>query len=622
MGAGNHPRTRKGRERGPRHGGKGHHGKRHDPHPGRAYHDGGNSAAPPPPNSPRLPGEHPPTHTAEASIRRRTDHPSAHPSATGNHTGNGGHTYTGRTGHTHRGSRRERRRMAHHHALTTRRRPRPPQGRPHRHRKRTKARPQRPGLGTETPRGHGTKAQAPREGNPTDRHAIDLPHPTARAACPSPHSTDPARHPHLIAPPSHQPATLRPALRTTTQARLTSTDPPRHNARPRHTAPQRATVQRATARRDATRHRAAQHDTTDPNLKDKPKPATAHPGRRRISTPHTSTAGHTRGHSAPGNNGGGPPRRLKPELQRGKDTNNPRPLTQSHKPPPGAAAQPAEPGPNPARRGAEPTVYIAHPTHGAGTRHNRTQLTTAAWKTTVNAGQCVRQPREGRGRNRQAPLPGKKKQQRGEGGGRENSPQPPNRPPTPPEAAKPPPPQKAPKTGPPKRHRGTTQRKPATPSQEQRATGKRDTETSRHTPRKKKSASSPARKKWDGGTGTTRPGTGTAGKKKKKAQKSHPDNPAKKGWAQPRPGPSTHAHTACRNQKRRGASGAPTQPHTSHKQAKTEPQPRTPQTAETRGTTPQIVRKHTHPRPRSGLAGLTKPTPNRQPDPNTNAAQQ
>ena len=31
---------------------------------------------------------------------------------------------------------------------------------------------------------------------------------------------------------------------------------------------------------------------------------------------------------------------------------------------------------------------------------------------------------------------------------------------------------------------------------------------------------------------------------KKKAQKTHPDNPAKKGWAQPRPRPSTHAHTA------------------------------------------------------------------------------
>ena len=268
MGAGNHPRTRKGRERGPRHGGKGHHGRRHDPHPGRAYHDGETSAAPPPPDTPRHPGAHPPTHTTEASIGRRADHTSVHPPATGNHTENGGHTYTGRTGHTNRGRRREHRRTAHHHILTARRRPRPPQGPPRRHRKRTKARPQRPGLGTETPRGHGTKAKAPREGNPTDRHAVDLPDPPARAARRSPHSTDPARHPHLTAPPSHQPATLRPALRTTTQARLTSTDPPRHHARPRHTAPQRATVQCATARRDATRHRAAQHDTTDPNPKD------------------------------------------------------------------------------------------------------------------------------------------------------------------------------------------------------------------------------------------------------------------------------------------------------------------------------------------------------------------
>ena len=118
MGAGNQPKTRKGRERGPRHGGKGHHGKRHDPYPGRAYHDRGTSAAPPPPNAPRLPGTHPPTHTVEASIGRRTDHTSAHPPATRNRTWDGGHTYTGRTGHTHRGSRRERRRKAHHHALT------------------------------------------------------------------------------------------------------------------------------------------------------------------------------------------------------------------------------------------------------------------------------------------------------------------------------------------------------------------------------------------------------------------------------------------------------------------------------------------------------------------------
>ena len=59
-------------------------------------------------------------------------------------------------------------------------------------------------------------------------------------------------------------------------------------------------------------------------------------------------------------------------------------------------------------------MYKAHPTHGAGTWPHRTQLKTAARKTTLNAGQCVRQPREGRGRNRQAPPP-KKKKRRGEG---------------------------------------------------------------------------------------------------------------------------------------------------------------------------------------------------------------
>ena len=170
MGAGNHPRTRNGQERGPRHRQKGHHGRRHDPHPGRAYHGRGTSPAPPPANAARLPGAHPPTRTAEASIRSRTDHTSAHPPATGNHTADGGHTYTGRTGYTHRGNRRERRCAAHHHALTARRRPRPPQGPPHRHQKRRKARPQQPGLATRTPRGHGSKAQAPREGNPTDAY--------------------------------------------------------------------------------------------------------------------------------------------------------------------------------------------------------------------------------------------------------------------------------------------------------------------------------------------------------------------------------------------------------------------------------------------------------------------
>ena len=181
MGAGNHPRTRKGQERGLRHRGRGHQGRSHDPHPGRAYHDGGTSAAKPPPNAARLPGTHPRTRTAKASIGRHTDYTSAHPQATGDHTRDGEHTYTGRTGYTHRGSRRERRCATHHHALNARRRPRPPQGPPHRHRMWTKARPQQPGLGTGTPRGHGTKAQAPREGNPTDAYLTHQPERHAQA---------------------------------------------------------------------------------------------------------------------------------------------------------------------------------------------------------------------------------------------------------------------------------------------------------------------------------------------------------------------------------------------------------------------------------------------------------
>ena len=83
-------------------------------------------------------------------------------------------------------------------------------------------------------------------------------------------------------------------------------------------------------------------------------------------------------------------------------------------------------------------MYRAHPTHGAGTWPHRTQLKTAARKKTPNTGQCVRQPREGRGRNRQAPPPPKKKKGGGKGKRHENSPQPPNHPPTPPQAARPP----------------------------------------------------------------------------------------------------------------------------------------------------------------------------------------
>ena len=255
MGAGNHPRTTKGQERGPRHGGKGHHGKRHDPHPGGAYHDGGTSAAPPPLNAPRLPGaQGPKTH-------RRSKHPTAY----GSHQ---------RTPTSHRKPHGEWR--AHLHGENRPHPQRKPQGTlPH-------GAPPRPHRQATTPAATRATSQAPEEdeGTATATRARDwnpqrtrdqgtvpqggqphgrLPDAPARAARQGPHSTDPARHRHLTAPPSHQPATLRPALRNTTQARLTSSDQPRHNARPRHTAPQCATVQRATARRDATRHRATQH---------------------------------------------------------------------------------------------------------------------------------------------------------------------------------------------------------------------------------------------------------------------------------------------------------------------------------------------------------------------------
>ena len=238
MGAGNHPRTRKGRERGPRHGGKGHHGRHHNPHPGRAHHDGGTSAAPAPQNTP--------THTTEVRAGTRRDRtPEATPHGgrkpPKNQEGAGAGTTTRRkraprqtprptpregtprrgdqrrpspTKHpnTHHRSKHRTPCGSHQRTPTGHRKPHgewrahlhgengphpqrkpqetPPHGapprphrqattpattrRPHKHRKRTKARPRHRRLGTETPRGHGTKAQAPRKGNPTDRHATTL----------------------------------------------------------------------------------------------------------------------------------------------------------------------------------------------------------------------------------------------------------------------------------------------------------------------------------------------------------------------------------------------------------------------------------------------------------------
>ena len=85
MGAGNHPRTRKGQERGPRHRGNRHHGKRHDPHPGRAYHDGGTNAAPAPPNAARLPKrtpQHAPPKQASDTVRITPAHTHQPPETT------------------------------------------------------------------------------------------------------------------------------------------------------------------------------------------------------------------------------------------------------------------------------------------------------------------------------------------------------------------------------------------------------------------------------------------------------------------------------------------------------------------------------------------------------------
>ena len=76
VGAGNHQRTRKGQERGPRRRERGHHGRRHDPHPRRAYQDGGTSAAPPPADAARLPGAH--TRITRRRSTNRTPYGSHH----------------------------------------------------------------------------------------------------------------------------------------------------------------------------------------------------------------------------------------------------------------------------------------------------------------------------------------------------------------------------------------------------------------------------------------------------------------------------------------------------------------------------------------------------------------
>ena len=357
-------------------------------------------------------------------------------------------------GYTHRESRREHRRAAHHHTLNARRRPRPQPGPPDRHRKRKRARPQHPGLEARTPKGHGTKAQAPREGNSADTYPTHQPQRHTQ----TPTALTQRATAQLTAPPSHQPATLRPELRTTTRAGLTSTEAPRHNTRqhskwhrsapqcnaprqgsPRHNPPQhdaarRGTARHTTARHGATRHNKAgltatqhgparrstekhgttQHGTPQSTTKRKQGTLTEGLTQRSRRTPRKAPhqpATHQQGATAPpATTVAVCAHKTLPESQfqhrGGRSTpKTPAPLTQGLTKSPGATAQPAEPEPNPARRATEASVYITHKTHVAGARPSKPQAPTATWLTTPNADQCVLEPREGRRRAGKPPPP-------------------------------------------------------------------------------------------------------------------------------------------------------------------------------------------------------------------------
>ena len=141
------------------------------------------SAPLPPANATRLPGTHTPnTHRPS---KKRTPYGSHQPTPTSHRKSHRGwrahlHGENGLQPHRKPQGTPPRGAPPRPYHLTTR----PPQGPPHRHQKRRKARPQKPGLGTGTPGGHGTKAQAPREGNPTDTYPTHQPERHARAPRP------------------------------------------------------------------------------------------------------------------------------------------------------------------------------------------------------------------------------------------------------------------------------------------------------------------------------------------------------------------------------------------------------------------------------------------------------
>ena len=180
------------------------------------------------------------------------------------------------------------------------------------------------GWGQGPPQDTGPRHRPPRGSN----RGLHLRDPLARGANPDPYSTDPANHRHLTTHPRHQSATLRPALCTTTQARLTSTDQPRHNTR-QHDTPHRSAPQCIAPRQDTPNHNTPQHDATRRGTE---RHTTARHGATRRTTAHQNTkardanqrsnqnkpphspkgtapARHTqaKNHRTPGNNGGGPP---------------------------------------------------------------------------------------------------------------------------------------------------------------------------------------------------------------------------------------------------------------------------------------------------------------------------
>ena len=277
-----------------------------------------------------------------------------------------------------------------------------------------------------------------------------------------------------------------------------------------------------------------------------------------------------------------------------------------HTPPPHTTHQTPRRRRTPARSGGDrPPTPAAKPSQEwRGVAHRNLRQEWRGTNHTTHQPQSERPPREGKGRNSQAaPPPPKKKQ---------------------PTATKPP--ANNTKGGHTPRTEGTEDRtpkeaqgdhpaetgntKPGTAAHREK--GHRNKQT--HTTKKRKTQQ-PSPKERGCGERPQGPGQGHPATGKKKAQKTHPDNPAKKGGAHPRPVPSTHAYTAHRNRKRRGASETRTKPNTSLKRADTKAQPRTPQTAAKRGTTPQTEPKHTHPRPGPRLAGVNKIHTQPQPGP-------